>query len=78
MTTFRKQAHDRRGTLDPGQREALLLVGHDGLSAKEAAAVAGVAAAAFRMRLTRARRARERALHSDEAAMTGAQREEEA
>jgi RNA polymerase sigma-70 factor (ECF subfamily) len=49
-------------TLDPRQCEALLLVGQDGLSDNEAAAVAGVAPAAFRMRLTRARRALAHAL----------------
>jgi RNA polymerase sigma factor (sigma-70 family) len=38
-------------------REALMLVGHDGLTPEEAAAVLGMRPAAFRMRLTRARRA---------------------
>jgi RNA polymerase sigma factor (sigma-70 family) len=38
------------------QREALLLVSRDELSLKEAAAVVGVSAAAFRVRLFRARR----------------------
>jgi RNA polymerase sigma-70 factor (ECF subfamily) len=52
--------------LDPRQREALWLVGHDGLSDRDAAAVAGVAPAAFRMRLTRARRALVRALGETE------------
>jgi RNA polymerase sigma factor (sigma-70 family) len=38
-------------------REALMLVGHDGLTPEEAAAALGMRPAAFRMRLTRARRA---------------------
>jgi RNA polymerase sigma-70 factor, ECF subfamily len=39
------------------EREALLLVGRDDLSQKEAAAVLGISATAFRVRLLRARRA---------------------
>lgn len=42
--------------LPPEQREALLLVGSDGLSPSEAARVLGISAAAFRVRLFRARR----------------------
>jgi RNA polymerase sigma-70 factor, ECF subfamily len=38
-------------------REVLMLIGHDGLSPEEAAAVLGMRPATFRMRLTRARRA---------------------
>lgn len=45
------------GQLNDDQREALLLVSRDELSPKEAAAVVGVSAAAFRVRLFRARRA---------------------
>jgi RNA polymerase sigma factor (sigma-70 family) len=43
--------------LPADQREALLLVGSDGLTPKEAATVLGVTDAAFRVRLFRARRA---------------------
>jgi len=39
------------------QREALLLTGDDGLAPAQAAQVLGVSAAAFRVRLARARRA---------------------
>lgn len=42
--------------LPAGQREALLLVGEEGLSPAEAAQVLGVSSAAFRVRLARARR----------------------
>jgi RNA polymerase sigma-70 factor (ECF subfamily) len=42
--------------LTDDQREALLLVSRDELTVKEAAAVVGVSAAAFRVRLFRARR----------------------
>ena len=49
-------------SLDPRQREALLLVGHDGLSDKQAAAALHVTPTAFRMRLSRARRALKAAL----------------
>jgi RNA polymerase sigma factor (sigma-70 family) len=44
------------GQLTDDQREALLLVSRDDLSLKEAAAVVGISAAAFRVRLFRARR----------------------
>jgi RNA polymerase sigma-70 factor (ECF subfamily) len=53
-------------TLDPRQREALLLVGHDGLSDKQAAAALGITPTAFRMRLSRARRALRDALEGEE------------
>jgi RNA polymerase sigma factor (sigma-70 family) len=53
-------------TLDHRQREAILLVGDDGLSDKEAAAVLGIAPTAFRMRLSRARRALREALDQDD------------
>lgn len=43
--------------LPADQREALLLVGSDGLTPKEAAAAPAISAAAFRVRLFRARRA---------------------
>lgn len=43
--------------LPADQREALLLVGGDGLTPKEAAAALAISAAAFRVRLFRARRA---------------------
>jgi RNA polymerase sigma factor (sigma-70 family) len=49
-------------TLPPKLREALLLVGHDGLSDREAAAALRIAPTAFRMRLSRARRALRQAL----------------
>jgi RNA polymerase sigma factor (sigma-70 family) len=49
-------------TLRPSAREALLLVGQDGLAPSEAAQVVGVNAAAFRMRLTSARRALRRSM----------------
>lgn len=42
--------------LSAAEREALLLVGWDGLEAADAAAVAGCSVTAFRMRLSRARR----------------------
>jgi RNA polymerase sigma factor (sigma-70 family) len=45
------------GRLKPTAREALLLVGAEGLSPAEAARVLGISAAAFRMRLSVARRA---------------------
>jgi RNA polymerase sigma-70 factor (ECF subfamily) len=73
-----RRIEEALGALDPAQREALLLVGHDGLSDREAAAATGVAPAAFRMRLTRARRALARTLRADEAAVAHAPREEEA
>jgi RNA polymerase sigma factor (sigma-70 family) len=45
------------GQLKPRAREALLLVGADGLTPGEAARVLGISPAAFRMRLSSARRA---------------------
>lgn len=42
--------------LPPKDREALLLTGWDGLAPKDAARVAGCSVAAFKMRLSRARR----------------------
>jgi RNA polymerase sigma-70 factor (ECF subfamily) len=53
-------------TLDPRHREALLLVGHDGLSDKQAAAALRITPTAFRMRLSRARRALRHALAAGE------------
>lgn len=49
-------------TLKPRDREALLLVGAEGLTPAEAAAVLGISGAAFRMRLRSARRALAQAL----------------
>jgi RNA polymerase sigma-70 factor (ECF subfamily) len=48
--------------LRPRAREALLLVGAEGLSPAQAAQVLGVSPAAFRMRLTSARRALDKAV----------------
>lgn len=50
------------GRLKPRAREALLLVGADGLTPGEAAQVLGISSAAFRMRLSSARRALSSAL----------------
>jgi RNA polymerase sigma factor (sigma-70 family) len=50
------------GRLKPRAREALLLVGADGLTPSEAARVLGISPAAFRMRLSGARRALNSAL----------------
>jgi RNA polymerase sigma-70 factor (ECF subfamily) len=44
------------GQLPPQAREAVLLVGPEGMSETEAAAVVGISTVAFRMRLSRARR----------------------
>jgi RNA polymerase sigma-70 factor (ECF subfamily) len=51
--------------LKPRSREALLLVGVDGLTPAEGARALGIAAPAFRMRLTVARRALARALQAE-------------
>jgi RNA polymerase sigma-70 factor (ECF subfamily) len=51
--------------LDPAEREALLLAGHEELTSREAAAILGISPTAFRMRLSRARRALRRALDHD-------------
>lgn len=51
--------------LPDGQREALILVSGDELSLKEAAAVAGISAPAFRVRLFRARRTMQALLPAD-------------
>jgi RNA polymerase sigma factor (sigma-70 family) len=48
---------DALDRLRPSAREALMLVGAEGLSPTEAARVLGISAAAFRMRLSGARRA---------------------
>jgi len=42
-------------TLSPQYREAILLVGHEGMSASDAAVVCGITAEAMRQRLSRAR-----------------------
>jgi RNA polymerase sigma-70 factor (ECF subfamily) len=55
------------GRLKPRAREALLLAGPDGLTSRQAAAVLGISPAAFRMRLTSARRALARALADGQA-----------
>lgn len=52
--------------LSPQHREALLLVGADGLSPKVAAQLLGIRPAAFRMRLTSARRSLRRAIAADQ------------
>lgn len=57
------QALDR---LDPGEREVLLLAGHDELTSREAAAALGISPTAFRMRLSRARRSLRKALGTDQ------------
>ncbi len=44
-------------TLSPQYREVLLLVGHEGLTATDAAAVCGISPEALRQRLSRARAA---------------------
>ena len=48
--------------LDPEQRDVLLLVGHDGLNSREASIALGISPTAFRMRLSRARRALQKKL----------------
>jgi RNA polymerase sigma factor (sigma-70 family) len=53
------------GHLKPRDREALMLVGVDGLTPTQAAGVVGISAANFRMRLTAARRALDRSLPTD-------------
>jgi RNA polymerase sigma-70 factor (ECF subfamily) len=50
--------------LKPRAKEALLLVGVDGLSPTEASQVLGISAANFRMRLSAARRALAKSLHA--------------
>jgi RNA polymerase sigma-70 factor (ECF subfamily) len=52
--------------LPPRLREVLWLVGYDGLDHAQAAQVVGLAAPAFRMRLSRARRALRKALGDDD------------
>ncbi|HEY3774805.1 MAG TPA: RNA polymerase sigma factor [Solirubrobacteraceae bacterium] len=52
------------GTLKPRAREALLLVGAEGLTPAEAAEVLGISAANFRMRLSAARRALGKSLNA--------------
>jgi RNA polymerase sigma-70 factor (ECF subfamily) len=52
------------GQLPPHHREALLLVGLEGLTPSEAATVCGLAPEAFRQRLSRARAALDRELNS--------------
>jgi RNA polymerase sigma factor (sigma-70 family) len=52
------------GRLKPRAREALLLVGVEGLTATEASQLLGITAANFRMRLSAARRTLAKALHA--------------
>lgn len=58
------------GTLSPDDREALLMIAWDGLSATEAAQVVGCSTATFNVRLHRARKRLEAA--ADETAVRGA------
>ena len=60
------------GRVEPAEREVLLLAGHDGLSSREAAAVLGISATAFRMRLSRARRSLNKAMERDREARVAA------
>lgn len=53
------------GGLRPRDREALLLVGVEGLTPAAAAGVLGISAANFRMRLSAARRALDRSLRAN-------------
>ena len=62
------------GGLKPRARQALLLVGADGLTPAQAARVLGISPAAFRMRLSGARRALGRAM-ADPPVAAPAQRE---
>jgi RNA polymerase sigma-70 factor (ECF subfamily) len=55
LATDRAAVLDRLAELTPREREALLLVAWDGLSAKQAAKVAGCSLPAFHVRLFRAR-----------------------
>jgi RNA polymerase sigma-70 factor (ECF subfamily) len=48
--------------IGPGHREVLWLIGHDGLTVREAAAALGISTGTFRVRLLRARRALRAAL----------------
>ncbi len=61
--------------LSPAEREALLLVGWDGLDARAAATVAGCTVTAFRMRLSRARRRLADAADADPPSERAARRE---
>jgi RNA polymerase sigma factor (sigma-70 family) len=54
------------GRIDPGEREVLLLAGDDGLTSRQAAAALGISPTAYRMRLSRARRALGKAMATDE------------
>ncbi|MEU4364673.1 sigma-70 family RNA polymerase sigma factor [Promicromonospora sp. NPDC023987] len=56
LTVSRRDAITALLRLAPKDREALLLTGWDGLTPAEAAQVAGCSVAAFKMRLSRARR----------------------
>jgi RNA polymerase sigma-70 factor (ECF subfamily) len=57
-----RRIEEALASLAPRSREALLLVGHDGLTDREAAAALRIPPTAFRMRLSRARRALRQAL----------------
>jgi RNA polymerase sigma-70 factor (ECF subfamily) len=58
---------DAIGRLKPRARQVLLLVGAEGLASGEAAQVLGISAANFRMRLSSARKALAKALHTSDA-----------
>ena len=54
------------GRLEHGECEVLLLAGYEDLASREAAAVLGISPTAFRMRLSRARRALAKELERDQ------------
>jgi DNA-directed RNA polymerase specialized sigma24 family protein len=64
------------GRLRPRAREALLLVSAAGLRPAQAARVLGISPAAFRMRLSSARRALDKAVAAEAAASADQRREE--
>lgn len=65
-TIERAEALSRLAALTEIDREALLLVGWDGLGSDDAARVLGISPAAFRKRLSRARQSVEHDLHEAE------------
>ena len=70
----RREALERLARLDEQHREALLLIGWDGLTSDQAAVVLGIRPAAFRRRVSRARAAltadsAESSVHSVERAL---------
>jgi RNA polymerase sigma factor (sigma-70 family) len=60
-----RRTSEALGRLRPQDREAVLLVGPEGLTEAQAATVAGISAVAFRMRLSRARRRLARAVEAE-------------